>query len=45
MFDQRRLAFRNMYRVCDEKLSFVREMIQSSESYLQYDESREKDLQ
>lgn len=40
-----RLNFREMYRVCDDKLNFVREMIQSSEGYLQFDAENEKKLQ
>lgn len=43
--EQDKKDFKALYHICDEKINFVREMIQSSQQYLIYDEDREKTIQ
>lgn len=38
-----RRDFKEIYRICDERLNFLREMIHNSETYLKHDEARERD--
>ncbi|CDW71106.1 rna polymerase-associated protein ctr9 homolog [Stylonychia lemnae] len=39
-----RINFREMHRVCDDKLSLIKEMIQSGDSYLSHDAEFEKQI-
>ena len=42
--DIEKTEYKEMYRICDERLNYVKEMIYSSESYLAYDKENEQKI-
>ena len=42
--EQLKKEFKEMFKICDERLNYVRDMIQNSQQYLEFDEEKERSL-